>query len=556
MHTISTWIEAFAGLGLFLFGMLYLESQIKISAGRMFKTIVANATATRFKSLLTGLGATALFQSSSVVTLMALSLIGAQMMNLESAIAVIFGANIGTTVTAWIVALVGFKMDIKLLSYVLIGIGGLGSVLAGEEGRWRNYFSMLVGFGLIFLGLEGMKASFGVFSQNLDLSTYFHSSPYVYALIGLAITAVIQSSSAAIAIAQSAIFTHMISFEAAAAFVVGANVGTTVTAILGAIGGSPDKKRTAVAHLIFNLSSALIALGVLKWLTMFIQSSFPHTVGVVQVAIFHTFFNILGVLLWYPFIPLLAKAVKRLFRKEALHVTHYIHNVSVDVPDLAVDAVEKEMQHLSDKIEEFALLAINVPPPKAYEEGVSIDKLLDQYDENFDILYIKLYEKIRLLEGEIYRYISALSGKTADEVYQERINGILRQLTYLTTAAKAIKDMLDDIDMLYDASSSEERYFYKNIRYQILKSVLAYHGAREGNPDLIDEMERIYKKIADSYKNSMHLIENIAKNANIGSAMMAITVNDMHLVKSFSKSLRNALIYNKNGSDENIPETQ
>ena len=225
MQGITVWIEAFSGLGLFLFGMLYLEAQIKIAAGRAFKRIVQNVTATRFKSLLTGLGATAVFQSSSVVTLMTLSLVGAHMMNLGSAIGVIFGSNIGTTVTSWIVALIGFKMDIKVLSYVMIGLGGLGGVLADESGRWRNYFGMMVGFGLIFLGLEGMKGSFEVFSKEFDLSTYISSSPYWFALIGLAITAVIQSSSASIAIIQSALFTHMVSFEAAAAFVVGANNG-------------------------------------------------------------------------------------------------------------------------------------------------------------------------------------------------------------------------------------------------------------------------------------------------------------------------------------------
>ena len=135
MQHLSLWIEAFAGLGLFLFGMLYLESQIKASAGRAFRHWVRKTTSTSAKSLLTGISATALFQSSSIVSLMALSLIGAQLINLESAIAMIFGSNIGSTVTAWIIGLVGFKMDIKLIAYVMIGIGGLGGVMTDEESR-------------------------------------------------------------------------------------------------------------------------------------------------------------------------------------------------------------------------------------------------------------------------------------------------------------------------------------------------------------------------------------------------------------------------------------
>ncbi|MGC9351370.1 MAG: Na/Pi cotransporter family protein [Sulfurovum sp.] len=549
MQGITVWIEAFSGLGLFMFGMLYLEAQIKVAAGRAFKRIVQNATATRFKSLMAGLSATALFQSSSVVTLMTLSLVGAQMMSLGSAIGVIFGSNIGTTVTTWIVALIGFKMDIKLLSYVMIGLGGLGGVLANESGRWRNYFGMMVGFGLIFLGLEGMKGSFEVFSKEFNLSDYLSPSPCWFALIGLAITALIQSSSASVAIIQSALFTHMVSFEAAAAFVVGANIGTTVTAGLGAMGGIADKKRTAVAHLVFNLSTALVVLLTLPWLVIPFNSYLQGVDDVVRIALFHTFFNVVGVMLWFPFIEKLASWVKGFFVVKISPPTHFIHNVPTDVPDLALEALTQEIAHLSDKIEEFALLVINIPPPQALEKSYSVDKLLEKYDQNFDLSYDKLYEKIRLIEGEIYRYSSILSAKNNSETYQSQLDGLSRQNVYLATAAKSIKDMLVDIDRLYDAASSEEVTFYKNLRYQILKIVLAFHQARAGDEGALSELEKIYKKIAESYKNSLELIEDMAKNPRIKSEMTTIAINDMHLVKSFSKSLRNILNVAGNSSE-------
>jgi phosphate:Na+ symporter len=157
----------------------------------------------------------------------------------------------------------------------------------------------------------------------------------------------------------------MISFEAAAAFVVGANIGTTVTAILGAIGGIPDKKRTALAHLIFNVSTGVVTLLILPWLIWIVQR-FAHSLdAVVQIAVFHTLFNVLGVLIWYPFIDILTNFLNKFFKKEELHVTEFIHNVSINIPDLALYALQKEIEHLEDKIEEFALLAINVPSPKA-----------------------------------------------------------------------------------------------------------------------------------------------------------------------------------------------
>jgi phosphate:Na+ symporter len=334
----------------------------------------------------------------------------------------------------------------------------------------------------------------------------------------------------------------MVGFEAAAAFVIGSNVGTTVTALLGAIGGIPDKKRTAMAHMIFNLSTGLVALLLMKWLVISINTAFPHLDGVVKIALFHTIFNVIGVVLWYPLIPLLSTFVQKFFRKEPMHVTRYIQNVSTDVPDLALDALEKETMDLAQNIEEFALLAINIPPPQALEKEMPIDKILEYYNENFDLTYDKLYASIRLQEGEIYRYISRLSTKNMRESQQAALDTLSRKVTYLATAAKAIEDMLSDLDRLYDASSNEEQAFYKNLRYQILKGVVAYHKAREGDSSATVEMEEIYKKIAKSYRNSMKLIENMARNRTVSSEMTTIAINDMHLVKSFTKSLKNTIV--------------
>ena len=541
MPSFVLWVEAFSGLGLFLFGMLYLESQIKQSAGHAFKRIVQHATDTPFRSLMTGLASTAVFQSSSVVTLMALSLVGTQLMTLGSAIPVIFGANIGTTVTAWIVALVGFKLDIKLLSYLLIGIGGLGSVIANSEGRRKNYFGGMVGFGLLFLGLEGMKDSFGGFAETFSLEHFVSVSPYFFALIGLLLTALIQSSSAAIAIAQSAVFAQMIGFEAAAAFVIGANVGTTVTAVLGAIGGTSDKKRVALAHFIFNVSTGGIALALLSPLTWGVLRYAPGLDDVAKIALFHTVFNLMGVFLWFPFIRPLERFLLHFFKKEPLRVTRFIHNVSPAVPDMAIDALQNEYKALSERIEEYALLAVNIPPPKAFEGGLAVDKLLEQYRENFDINYDRLYAAIRLHEGELYRYIALLAANTAQQPQLQMLAGIQRRIAYLATAAKAVKDMLYDLNRLYDGRSPEEQAFYKDLRYQILKSVVAYHAVISGDDSGLEALEETYRKITLSYQNSMAAIEAIARNPLIPSDMTTITVNTMHLAKSFSKSLRNAL---------------
>ena len=541
MQHIGIWIEAFSGLGLFLFGMLYLEEQIKISAGKAFKTIVQNATDTHFKSLLTGISATALFQSSSVVTLMALSLVGAQLMSLESSIAIILGSNMGTTITAWIVGFVGFSMNIKLISYAIIGMGGLGQVLSSDTTKWKNYFGIMVGFGLIFLGLEGMKGSFGEISQSFDIASYTFSNPYWYALVGLAFTAVIQSSSASIAIAQSALYVNVISFEAAAAFVIGANIGTTITALLGSIGGTPDKKRVALAHLLFNVSTGIFALVFLYQLIYVVDNLFLHANSVIKIALLHTLFNALGVILWYPFIHFLTTFTQRYFKKEQEQVTQYISNVSIQVPEIAIEALQKEIAHLSRKIEEFVLLAINIPPPKALDETLAIDKLLAKYDINFDVQYDKLYRKIRLLEGEIYHYASELSTINNNEALGNILNNCIAEVNNLSTAAKVIKDILYDLDIFSNSTTNEEQEFYKNIRYQILKTIQVFQKSISGDEKSIQEMDEVYKKISDSYNKSTLIIANFTKNRNIKSDITTMAINDIHSIKSFSKAMYNIL---------------
>ncbi|MFA5502327.1 MAG: Na/Pi symporter [Sulfurovaceae bacterium] len=543
------WIHALASLGLLLFGMFYLEARIKESVGRSFKMWVRRATGTNMRSLLMGVGATTFFQSSSVVSLMALSLIGAGIISLENAIAIIFGSNIGTTATSWIIALVGFKVDVGVLAYIMLAIGGIGGVMTEESSRLKHIFGIIVGFGLIFLGLEGMKNDVTIFSNTFDMAKYADLNPYLFSIVGFLLTAIIQSSSASMAIAQSMLFGHVISFEMAAAFVIGSNVGTTVTVMLGAIGGTPDKKRTAIAHLFFNFSTGVVALLLLFPLVSLVNFMSISDNEVVNIALFHTVFNFLGVLLWYPFIAFLAKGLMLLFETKKRQVTQYIQDVSADLPDVAIVALEKEVDYLASKIENFALLSIGVSPAKALDGQNDTDKLLEQHNDYFDIQYNNLYRDIRLLAGEIFDFAMMLSANVTDKTKLEEIEKMIKSVTYLATAAKSIKDILNDLEFFNDTQTSEEQQFYKNLRYQILTSVIIFHAAKKGDIAAISEMEIRYSKIKESYKNSAEILSDIIKNRNIPREVNIIAINDMHLSKSFSKSLRNFIYLMQNNNN-------
>jgi len=542
MQYLSIFIQSFSGLGLFLFGMFYLETMVKESSTYSLKKIMQNATNTNLKSLFIGIFSTTMLQSSSIVCLLVLSLIGAELMSLQSAIAVIIGANLGTTVTAWIMAIVGFKTNITLISSAIIGIGGVGMILAMEESRWKKYFGILVGIGLIFLGLSQMKESLGIFSQNFDVASMKFENPYWYAIVGLILTIIIQSSSASIAIIQSALFANIITFQAAGAFVLGADIGTTFTIILGAIGGVPDKKRAAAAQVIFNVVTDLIALCLLYPLVSFINFLIPSASGVIKIAAFHSLYNLMGVFIWFPFVSKFSTILKHFFKKKITYATKYINQIPAQNTDIAIDALRKEIENLSKKIEKLALLAINIPDITLLEKSHPPKiEVLKEYTKNLDKSCANIYKKIRVQEGEIYRYISTVSIKNQNKTYQETINHLYRKAAYLATASKSIKDMLQDLNKLYDASNYEEHNLYQNLRFQILLNTFAYHQTRINAQTNTQKLKNLYKNISDSYTLNLKTIEKFAQNPHIKSEMTAIIINDLYLVKTFSQSLISAL---------------
>ncbi len=534
-------IKILASLGLFLFGMLYLEERIKTASGRSFKRMINNATRTNIRSLSLGFTATAVFQSSSVVSLMTLSLIGAGVLSLQNGIGIIFGSNIGTTVTSWIIALIGFKFDIQLIAYGVIALGGIGSIMVKAESTWKHYFGGMVGFGLIFLGLEGMKESFSFISKGFDLTDYKELDLYLFFFVGIILTAIVQSSSASIAIAQSALFTQLISFDMAAFFIIGANVGTTVTILLGSIGGSSDKKRAAAVHFLFNLSTAITALVLISPLTKLTFLIISVNEPIIALAMLHTIFNVLGVLLWFFWIPQLAKFLEKRFTKKPLVMTKYIHTVSANVPVVALESLEYEIHHLVQKVSEFSLLAINIPPPKALEKHHAIDKLLDQSKDPLDISYTKLYSQLQELEGEMYDYALAISLHVTTEQEQKRLQHFTDITMRLASASKAIKDMLQDLDLLSGIEISNVQYFYHNIRYQILNTILIFNGFIKGDNENLETMKINFEKINNSYKSTLESVSSIAQSPGLNKNITTIVINDVHLTRRFTKNLYKAL---------------
>ena len=355
------------GLGLFLLGMGMMTDGLKLAAGRALQRILAGATRTRWHALGSGMLVTAIVQSSSAITVATIGFINAGLLGLAPALWVLFGANVGSTMTGWLVAVVGLKFKIEALALPLIGVGMLLR-MTGSGRRAGAIGTAIAGFGLLFMGIGLLQQSFAGLAGQLSLPQGDGAlSVAVQLLTGLLMTVLMQSSSASIAIALTAAQGGLIGAQGAAAVVIGANIGTTVTALLAAIGATPNARRAAAAHVVFNLITGCVALLLLPWLIALLSRA-QRSLGMagepaMLLALFHTTFNVLGVMLMWPLAARLTAWLQQRFRarEEDAAKLQFLDDNVLAVPALALDALEREIGrigHLAARMAREALVGV------------------------------------------------------------------------------------------------------------------------------------------------------------------------------------------------------
>lgn len=340
------------GIGLFLLGMSLMTDGLKLAAGPALGRILTYSTKTRIRGLASGALLTAMVQSSSAVTVAAIGFVNAGLLTLGQSLWVLFGSNVGTTMTGWLVALVGLKFKIDLLALPLIGIG-MALRLTGEHSRRGATGLALAGFGVLFLGIDMLQIAFSGFTLDFSLSEFDGMTGLLLMVLsGLLMTVLMQSSSASLTIVLTAAQGGLISIESAAAAVIGANIGTTVTALIAAIGATPNAKRAASAHVLFNVLTGIVALLMLPLLVALIAELRAllqlDSAPAAFLALFHTVFNLLGVLLMWPLVDRLTHFLERRFRtaeEDEARPQHLDANV-LGVPTLALDALHQEVRRM------------------------------------------------------------------------------------------------------------------------------------------------------------------------------------------------------------------
>lgn len=431
-----------AGLGLFLFGMHQLERALTKLAGRPFKQMLRQYTSTPVKSNIAGALATAALQSSSVVTLTVLAFVGTGIISLASAIGIVFGANVGTTVTGWIVATVGFKLEIEALALPFLTLGGFGVVWSAPGSKRAGISRFVMGLGLMLLGLEFMKSGAEVASEQFDPAALAGYPLIAYVLAGLVITAIIQSSSAMIMIALSALYAGAIPLAGAAALAIGADLGTMITAILGALAGSVAKKRVVAAVVIFNIVVNGVAFIFLDPLLYLVTTVLHISDPLFALVAFHSLFNFVGVVAFIPLTNPLSRKLDRMFVEEDVPMLRHIKVTDTEVRDVAVESLSHETLRLIDQSAALNQLAFGLPPDYTFYNSQQDRKAVPVFAPGAD--HDRCYADLKQLEGEILTHAVALQSSTLEPAQSERLSQIIPSIRNAVHAAKSMKDVYHD----------------------------------------------------------------------------------------------------------------
>lgn len=500
-------LNLIGALGFFIYGMKVMSEGIQKVAGSKMRSILSSMTSNRFKGVLTGFTITGLVQSSSATTVLVVSFVNAGLLSLTESIGVIMGANIGTTITAWLIASIGFKVKIATFALPIIAFGF--PLMFFNKDKLKFWGEVLVGFALLFMGLSLLKESVPDLKANPEILEFLSSytdlgfiSILLFVGIGTLITVIVQSSSAAMALTLVMAYNGWVPFELAAAMVLGENIGTTITANLAALVGNVHAKRAALSHFIFNMFGVLWiiilmypAINLVNYYMVSTGADSPFTTAAsipIALSIFHTSFNIINALLLIWFVNFIARIVTKAIKStgDDDFKLEYISTGMMNTAELSIEEARKEtarMGELSAKMSvQFRDLLLTDKPKKQKK----LLKKIREYEEMTD-----------RMEEEISDYLIAVS--TRGTLGSE-------STVKVTSLLSAVNDLERIGDIFYQMSKDLDRIIKneKSLRGKQIKNL-------EEMMDLIDEALVIMMDNLNSTKGVISLDSAIIKEAEI-----------------------------------------
>ncbi|NOQ93819.1 MAG: Na/Pi cotransporter family protein [Methylophaga sp.] len=497
MSVLSMINASLGGLGLFLLGMWLMSDGLKMAAGSALHHFLHAWTDTRLRGLSVGIFLTSLVQSSSAVTVATIGFTNAGLLSLKRAIWIIFGSNIGTTTTGWLVTLIGFNFKISAFALPMIGIG-MVLKLVNNDSRWGALGQAIVGFGILFLGIDVLKDTFSELGSSMSLVNEGDTgwqNIVMFAGLGFLITVLVQSSSVTLALTLTALAGGVMALIPAAAIVIGSNLGSTTTAVLSSFGTNSIAKRVVASHVIFNILTATVSLALLYPLINFILFSQDFfnlgDSATLTLALFHTLFNVLGVLLMWPIANILIKWLKRCFKTkgEEEGKAKYLDKNTLALPSLALHALSREIERLSAYSLAMARDSINFETntKEIGHKNTVIKQLTRAIGDYTTNLYTQnltedISEKLPIIlrVSHYYGAISELSvlvstakkqvSTALNPVIQQQVNAFYKNSLYIINQAKIGSNSHSSASLNKKLSSIESEY-------QSLKSLLLRRGA-------------------------------------------------------------------------------
>jgi len=455
-------------LGMFIYGMKIMSEGLQQAAGSKLRNMLGSITSNRVKGVITGFGITSIVQSSSVTTVMTVSFVNAGLLTLKQSAGVMMGANIGTTITAWLILLLGFK--VSLSSYALIFIAFGAPMIFFGKGKLKYWGTAIVGFSLLFMGLGELKAAVPTLGADSGLVQFFTEfkdvwyGPLMFVFLGAIVTVVIQSSSAAMALTMTLVAAGAIPFEVASAMILGENIGTTITAELASIIGNVHAKRSARIHSLFNIVGVTWAILLFPFILDLIKMFLPGDPSVdtasanLGLAIFHTSFNLLNVLVLLPFVPNLVSMAERTVKSkggtdEEFHLD-YIGSGLMLTPDLSILEAQKEVAKfgaLTGRMSEFAQSLLTEQNTKL---KAKLHTKMEKYEEITD-----------RVEIEVATYLSKVSEGEMTEKTSKRV----RAMNSIVNDLERIGDIFFQISKTIERKDGKKIYFIPEQRNSLIE---------------------------------------------------------------------------------------
>ncbi len=556
-------------LGMFLYGMNLMSSGLQKAAGDRLRGFLSSMTSNPFKRVLTGLGITAVIQSSSATTVMVVSFVNAGLLTLVQAIGVIMGANIGTTVTAWMVAWLGFKADISILAVPLMLVGFILSI--SKKNQRRNIGELVVGFSLLFLGLSFMKDSVPDLKQTPEVLEFVKTwsgfgfwSVLIFLGFGSVLTLVLQSSSATMAITLIMLSMGWIPFPMACAMVLGENIGTTITANIAASVGNPSAKRAALSHTIFNVFGVIWALilfrpflSVVGWITSTIfgipnpaadgfavndPTGPESTSALYGLSMLHTLFNLINTLILVWFTGLIEKVVCKVIKEPVNQEDNkfrlrYIEAGPLATPELATEQAFNEIIHFAQISKNglgYARAAINETDQDKFEE---LRGKLVKYEEISDRIEYEIATFLNAVSAEeisektsnmikaMYKIIGELeslgdSGESISRILSRRN---IHNKSFDADTIKKLNAMVDLVDNAYDVMILNLSLAFDGKLEEISNAYSAEDRINNLRNNLRDEEIESIESDRKNYQTSVYYMDIVSELETMGDFMINIS---------------------------------